>query len=296
MNHLSKNKFTPLFFVLSILWYLPGMAQEKTETRKLKILTYNVKFLPRFLVHIRHHPLKRAPLIADAILSDSVDIVVLQEVFDARARKILEKKMTYHFPYIIGPGANRPKGWKRGSGVMVLSRFPLKPLEKTVYSQCKKIDCVARKGVMAVQVDFNGQILQVFGTHMQSEGSVPLMMLQHKEFGEVLRQYSQQGVPQISLGDFNTAKEDTVLYRNLLKELQSEDGDLIGDLPFTFDHTQNDMDYSKDKPGVIDYVFYKGNGVPLQRATREVRIYRKRWSKHNQDLSDHFAVLAHFEF
>ena len=271
-------------------------AQQNSGKKEIKILTYNVKFLPNFLAHIKHFPVKRAPYIADAVLHDSVDVVVYQEMFDARARRILEKKMAHDFPYMIGPRGHKPKGWKRGSGVMVMSKYPLKPLGKTVYSKCKKIDCVARKGVMVVEVDFNGQPLQFFGTHMQAGGGLELKKMQHKEFGEVMRHYEKSNVPQISLGDFNTHKEDTVMYNNLLRELQSQDGPLTGALQFTSDHTLNDMDKPSDKRSVIDYILYRGNGIELKSATREVRAYRKQWSKKHKDLSDHFAVLATFGF
>lgn len=294
--HLSKNTITTILIVFFILIFFNVTAQEKNVTKRIKILTYNVKFLPSFLVHIKHFPVRRAPLIADALLQDSLDIIVYQEMFDARARRILEKKMKHSFPYMIGPRNNKPKGWKRGSGVMVMSKYPLKPLEKTIYSKCKKIDCVAKKGVLAVEVDFNGQPLQFFGTHMQAGGGKELKKLQHKEFGEVLKRHEKQGVPQISLGDFNTHKEDPEMYANLLRELQSEDGDLTGELQYTSDHTLNDMDKPNEKRSVIDYVLYKGNGVKLKSAKREVRAYTKRWSKRNKDLSDHFAVLADFEF
>lgn len=293
---LSKNTFTAALLMFFLLNFLVVSAEDKREGKRIKILTYNVKFLPNFLAHIKHFPVRRAPLIAEALLKDSLDIIVYQEMFDARARRILEKKMKHDFPYMIGPRANKPKGWKRGSGVMVMSKYPLKPLEKTVYSKCKKVDCVARKGVMAVEVDFNGQPLQLFGTHMQAGGGKELKKLQHKEFGEVLKRHEKQGVPQISLGDFNTHKEDPDMYGNLLRELQSEDGDLIGELQYTSDHTINDMDEPNDKKSVIDYVLYKGNGVKLKSAKRQVRAYTKRWSKRNKDLSDHFAVLANFEF
>lgn len=296
--YLSKNKFIGFVCLLFAAIILPEstFAKDKLQKKELRILSYNVQFLPNFLRHIQHFPRKRAPYISKAVLGDSVDIVVFQEIFDAPARKTLIKELESTFPYIVGPRKNKPKGWKRGTGVLIMSKYPLTPLEKIKYSKCKGIDCLANKGVIAVEMNFNGQSIQIYGTHMQAEGSVNLMKLQHHEFGQLLKKYEKKNTPQISLGDFNTEKVDTLLYHNLLNELQSEDGGFTGELQKTFDGNKNDMSRSDNESGVIDYILYKGNGIKLKSAERRIRAYQHKWGKKNKDLSDHYALLADFKF
>lgn len=292
---LSKNKLTALLLLFSVTLSFRSFSQEN-HPKQVKILTYNVQFLPNFLVHIKHFPRKRAALIAEAVLRDSVDIVVFQEIFDAPARKTLIKEMRHEFPYMIGPRTNKPKSWKRGTGVMIMSRTSLTPLEKFHFSKCKGVDCLAKKGIMIVETEVKGQALQIFGTHLQADGKREMMELQHREFGAALKRHEKANVPQISLGDFNTLNTDTALYNNMIQSLQSEDGPISGELKNTFDHSKNDMNKYDDEMGVLDYILYKGNGIEPKSVTRRVIPYQKRWSKRNKDLSDHYALLATFEF
>ncbi|HRP38182.1 MAG: sphingomyelin phosphodiesterase [Chitinophagales bacterium] len=295
---LSKNKFIGIISLLLIAILLPEntFAKDKIQKKELRILSYNIQFLPNFLRHIQHFPRKRAPFIGKAVLGDSVDVVVFQEMFDAPARKALIKELEGTFPYIVGPRKNKPKGWKRGTGVMIMSKYPITPLEKIKFSKCKGIDCLANKGVVAVQLNFDGQPIQIYGTHLQAEASEELLRLQHHEFGQLLKKYEKKNIPQISLGDFNTTKADTALYHNLLTELQSEDGNLTGEIQNTFDSNVNDMQKPTGERGVIDYILYKGNGIKLKSAKRQVRAYQHKWGKKNKDLSDHYALLADFKF
>ncbi len=292
-------KIIPKFlWCIVLLFAAANLLEAQPHSPKLlRILTYNVQFLPGFAIHLKHFPHKRALHIADAIIADSIDVVVFQEMFDARGRRMLEKKMRDVFPYMVGPGSNKPKGWRKGSGVMMMSRYPLKPLEKIKYSECKGIDCLAGKGVMAVEVDYPLQRFQIFGTHLQAFSVGDVMLSQLNDFGALLRKHQMPDVPQFSAGDFNIRKADTVLYAALLRALQSEDGELTGEVQWTSDFATNDMNHYKDEyRDLIDYILYKGNGIQPQSIKREVKIYRHRWSKRNQDLSDHFGVMMEVGF
>jgi len=280
------------FFLLSFFAVAQDMVPQKKE---LTILSWNIKFLPRFLGHIKHYPMKRVPLIAQKLIDNQADIIVFQEAFDRSCNKKLKKLLTPYYPYCIGP-ANQKGGFKISSGVMIMSKLPLKELGTVDFKECEKEDCMARKGALLVETVFEGQRLQVLGTHLEAGGGRNLKTTQYVELAGLLDKFREDGVPQFACGDFNTSSADTVLYPRMLSILHAEDGSVTGELQYTSDHLLNDMDsYNPDDRDVIDYVLYRGNGVKVS-MTREVFRHLHRWSKKHQDLSDHFGVKAVLSF
>jgi endonuclease/exonuclease/phosphatase family metal-dependent hydrolase len=112
-------------------------------------------------------------------------------------------------------------------------------------------------------------------------------------------QFRKDGVPQIAAGDFNTKKfQDTTWYDQLVNILGTEDGPLLSEQQYSSDSYINDIKIQrgdKKKRGVIDFIFYRSNGADAT-INRYVRMPRWQWSKHRQDLSDHFAVEAQIRF
>jgi endonuclease/exonuclease/phosphatase family metal-dependent hydrolase len=273
-----------------------SFAQPVEEKKELTILSWNIKFLPRFLGHIHHYPMKRVPLIAQKLIDSPVDIVVFQEAFDRSCNKKLKKLLLPYYPYCIGP-ANQKGGFKISSGVMIMSKLPIKELGTVDFKECEKEDCMARKGALLVETTFNGQRIQILGTHLEAGGGPDLKTTQYVELAGLLDKYKEANVPQLACGDFNTAKTNPVLYPRLLDLLHAEDGPLTGELQYTSDHALNDMDgYIPDDRDVIDYIFYRGNGVQPSFVKREVVRHTQQWHKKHKDLSDHFAVLMTIRF
>ena len=266
-------------------------AVQKSDT--LRILSYNAKMLPRIFPHLKHYPVKRARLIPKYILADSIDIVVFQEMFDAKARHLLTKGLKHEMPYMIGPGNLRPKGYEKGSGVLIMSRYPFKFLEKIKYNRCKGTpDCRARKGVILVEVNDGKRTYQIAGTHMQAGGGREIKQSQIEQAAELMKQFRKDGVPQIFCGDFNVRNSDTIMFPKLLKDCESDCGTFSGELQYTSDHLLNDMyDYNPSKRNTVDHILYKGNGIEPQFVARTVKAYKERYHKKHVDLSDHYALL-----
>ena len=276
----------------------PNHSKNDTVTaREVSIMTYNIKMLPRGANSFVHHfPLKRARLIPDKLIEEGADVIVFQEAFDGIAVRILRKKLKVAYPYNMGFQNRKVISYKRAGGVLIFSKYPLKEIESIRYSQCKGIDCAGNKGAMLVEVAHPAGRFQVFGTHMQAGGGKELKESQYAEVGELLRRHEQAGVPQFAAGDFNTKKADPVLYDTLVRALQAEDGTISGDLQYTSDHSLNDMeDYKPEKRNVIDYVFYKGNGIKPISTKRYVRRFTQQWDAKHKDLSDHFAMVLRMQ-
>jgi len=287
-----------LLFSASSLFLFSNATQPTTQavakSDTLRILSYNVKMLPRIFPHLRHYPVKRARLIPKYILADSIDVVIFQEMFDAKARHLLTKGLKDEMPYMIGPGNLRPKGYKKGSGVLIMSRYPFKFLEKIKYNDCEGTpDCRARKGVILVEVNDGKRTYQISGTHMQAGGGKELKMKQIEQAAALMKQFRKEGVPQISCGDFNVHFTDTILYPKLLNDFECVSGSFCGEQQFTSDHKLNDLykNRNPNKRNTVDHILYRGNGIEPKYVERTVKIYKERYHKNHEDLSDHYALL-----
>ena len=293
----------PVALSLLVLLFLNvAHADEPSISSKeeLRILSWNIKMLPRLIKRVRVGPIKRSRVIPQQIINDSIDIVVFQEAFDVRARRILKRKLRDTYPYRIGPANKKFMALKTNSGIVMYSKIPLEHLEEIDFEQCEGDDCFARKGALLVEAEYQGTKFQLLGTHLEAGGTRELKISQYIEIWKLIKKHQQDGVPQLLAGDFNTHKfRREELYNIMLETLDAEDGDLLGELKFTTDELGNDMNPAGKqgaKQGVIDFILYRGNGVQPKSMIREVRQYQQNWRVDHSDLSDHNAVLMRVRF
>jgi endonuclease/exonuclease/phosphatase family metal-dependent hydrolase len=288
---------TKLLTLLALLFSLQAISAPEENAvndtaKQISILTWNIKMLPRGATFLKHHPIKRARIIPEILLKESADIIVFQESYDGKAVRMIRKRLKEMYPYCEGLQNRKIITYKRAGGVLIFSKYPLKELESIKYTWLEGIDKMAAKGALLVEVKHPVKTFQLLGTHMEAGGSQELKSSQYKEAGELLRRHEKTGVPQFACGDFNTRKIDSVLYPRLMNSLQMEDGDICTELKCTSDHALNDMyNYDPNKRNLIDFVFFKSNGLQPVTTTRSVMRYEKQWSKKHKDLSDHFAVF-----
>jgi endonuclease/exonuclease/phosphatase family metal-dependent hydrolase len=282
-----------LVIFLLIFFANAAMAGDNATdgAKDLRILTYNIKMLPRYIRRTHHYPIIRARIIPAYITEENPDIIVFQEAFDTRADRILRKRLHTKYPHILGP-VNKKPGFKINGGVMIFSKYPLKQIGAIQYSRCSDEDCWARKGVLLAEVNDGKHIFQLAGTHMNGGGTLDLKKSQYREMGALVKQYAQPGIPQILAGDYNTNFYEKPFYDAMIQSLDAQDGPLTGAEGFTDDHLQNDMeDYDPKDRKVIDFVLYRPNGVQPKSISRTIRQYCCQWAKNHCDLSDHYAVL-----
>ncbi len=285
-----KN-YLPLFALL-LSCKAFSAPNNDTTSNQISILTWNIKMLPRGATFLDHHPILRARIIPGVLMKESPDVIVFQESYDGKAVRMLRRKLKPMYPYNQGYQNRKVITYKRAGGVLMFSKYPMKEIESIKYTHLEGIDKLARKGAMLVEVEHPAKKFQLLGTHMEAGGSKELKITQYVEAGELLKRHEQQGIPQFACGDFNTKRVDTLLYPKLISCLQMEDGNICTELKCTSDHLLNDMDtYNPERRNLIDYVFFKGNGVTPINTTRSVMSYEQQWNKKHKDLSDHYAVI-----
>lgn len=278
-----------ILFLFGLIFCL--CSSSIAQNQPIKILSYNIQFLPRWIAHLNHKPMKRVPHLASELLKDSIDVLVLQEAFSKPCNKKLIQLLKPLYPYHIGP-ANEDKTAKLSSGVLILSRTPLTELGSIDFVDCEKEDCYARKGALLVQTQIQGIDWQILGTHMEAGGTRDLKRRQYLEIKGLLDLHKKEHITQLLCGDFNINRAKD-LYPLMVEELELSDSEPIGELKFSADHSLNDMNkIEPDHKSLIDYVFVRNAPQPNFTITREVMRYQANWHKKRRDLSDHFAILA----
>jgi endonuclease/exonuclease/phosphatase family metal-dependent hydrolase len=273
----------------------------------LKILSWNIQMLPRGINH--NGKAKRSKIIAQQLKSLRYDVVVFQELFYRRSRRIIAKELQSEFPAQTNVLNKKSIALKTNGGVMIFSRHPIKEVREIRFNDRSGPDRLSRKGAMLAEIEFKGKPIHVIGTHLQAFGMQETMYSQYQQlYDELLKPYSKNGIPQFICGDFNTIKtvpknlpanlpknfeQRIARYETMLQTLQASDGELNGEQQFTMDRPNNDLcKKRKEFRLLLDYFLFRPMTSNLTIAKRKVQIIRYSWRTGNKDLSDHFALEA----
>lgn len=273
----------------------------------LKILSWNIQMLPRGINH--NGKAKRARAIAEQLKKSPYDVVVFQELFYRRSRRIITKGLQSEFLAQTKVLNNKSIALKTNGGVMIFSRHPIKEVKEIRFKDRSGPDRLSRKGAMLAEINVNGKIIQVIGTHLQAFGMQETMYNQYQQlFDKLLNPNEKNGIPQFICGDFNTIKtipknlpanlpknfeQRIARYETMLQTLKASDGELDGEQQYTMDRPNNDLcKKRKEFRLLLDYFLFRPMTSNLTIAKRTVQIIRYPWRTGNKDLSDHFALEA----
>ncbi len=291
--------------VIAVLLIIPAPSHGQDT---LRVLSWNIQMLP--FPAPPHGKAKRARAIASILKEQNHDIVVFQEAFKRRSRRILRRELSNAFPHQTDVLNQKTFSIKTNGGVMIFSRHPIATVHEIRFTKRTGYDKFARKGAMLAEIQFHGKSIQVLGTHLQAFGTDDILISQYNQMKtELLDRRQRNGVPQFLLGDFNTRKVPSVpvglssttpmpqtRYSAMLQTLEAEDGELEGPQQYTMDRPYNDLcTRRKEARLLLDYVLVRPIETNLE-VMRKVKIFRKQWTKDHQDLSDHFALEATIGF
>ncbi len=284
-NVLPKKILFTIFFLVLTKWIF-------STPDTLKILTWNIYMLPRQIMYT--HQLQRADSIVKRLHEQNPDIIILQEVFDQKAKNILVKGLQKNYPYYVGPGYKRL--FKLSSGVMVFSKFEIDCEDMVHYKDCKAVDCWAKKGGLFADIKLkNNQSIHIIGTHMQSKKGWLYDQIRNKQLKLIksLAEVNKQtDVPIIFAGDFNISPEDS-LHNDMYKKLQAIKYELNGDRIHSLTE-ENDWRVKSGEKGndLLDYILLNPNNTSAYIQQLEIIRFTAQLKKNRKDLSDHFAVMC----
>ncbi|MCB9233862.1 MAG: sphingomyelin phosphodiesterase [Bacteroidia bacterium] len=258
----------------------------------LPILSWNIAMLPRFVS--RFDKPERARHIARVLKDSDYQVIIFQEAFFRKSRRILRKGLGDAFPWQYGPANRGGLDHRTNSGIWIVSRIPLKYLNEIQFTQvATSDDKLARKGALMLEGSWEGQDFQVVGTHLNAGGPDSVRRSQMTEIAELLLEPNQrEGVPQFVCGDMNT-RHDEPRYDFMLQTFQAVDGPYSGERQFTTDSQTNDLRKKPEqqtKRHRIDFILYRGNGCAEPWLDRQIPIIESQWSPEHKSLSDHHPV------
>ncbi|MCS6933944.1 MAG: sphingomyelin phosphodiesterase [Chitinophagales bacterium] len=271
--------------------------------RQLNILSWNIYMLPKF-VPLRGR-ISRAHAIVDTLLHTDYDIIVFQEAFLEKARRIISEGLRAKFPYQYGPANPAQNKIRTNSGVYVISSIPLKVLGTIEFRDKAGPDAFARKGAIMLEGEWNCRPFQILGTHLQADAQPRIRKKQFEQlFTELILPHRRDSVVQIICGDMNTEREFEEAYCDMLHCLDAEDGELSGIHKYTHDSERNEiaraMAGKKKYRHQLDYVLVRTNGAKIKSSKRVVTIFTRLWKagprKKGKDLSDHYGVAYQVKF
>jgi len=256
---------------IGLTYFTPLKANNLPDDKQLKVLTWNIYSLP-FIINTTNRK-ERAKGVVETLKKSDYDVIVFQETFHKKSFRILEEGLAKTFPFAIK--VERHYGFlKYHHGIYIVSKYPLNLLGTLAFKRCHGTDCLSRKGAILVELEKQGQVFQVLGTHLQSglkNKREKIRTSQRQQLNAFLKTYSKPQVPQLLCGDFNTDFNNPKRRKALFKDLAIE--------PLK-------IPYKSTWPNV--YIFVKKNGFRLKSKMYQALSFFNK--KKRLALSDHKAV------
>ncbi|NUM54400.1 MAG: endonuclease/exonuclease/phosphatase family protein [Candidatus Hydrogenedentes bacterium] len=283
----------------------------------IKVITYNVQFLPGIAEgqNKRPDPEYRAKRIAEEV--GKFDIVALQETFEERHRTAIKESVKAAWNGQLNAFESpKPAGFLTNGGCLLLTRLPILATGAVVYKNFSspkeygfRADGFAAKGAIWARIargeSAKDDYIDVFVTHLEARAD-DKRPLQYKELAEFIKAKSDPNRPLLLVGDLNT--RGMAEYRNdpgsqysvMMKAFGEARGEAgISDTWLTLmgDQLGGTTDQESDTVGRrIDYILL-GNPKPpiaqLKPLAIKVNTYQ---DPKVTALSDHNAVEAEFEW
>ena len=225
---------------------------------------------------------ERFPLILDTLLTESPDVIGLQEVcLPIQQAEVIADALngqTEH-PYRVFTG--QKWGEDLDEGIAMLSRLPVRVYEHTNLPETSRL-------AQRLQIMINGQSVDIVNTHLHHrpwfEETIRLPQMQH-----ILRwMFERVGDYRwILMGDMNAAPTSSTI-QAAVQHLTS----VLPEGTITFPAPLRAREYASDLALQIDYVLYDASRLQLVNSAVIAR------QTHPQDptlsASDHYGVAAEF--
>lgn len=272
-------------FILLLLF--PTLA----HSSDLRILSMNTCMLPKPIKETLQEI--RQDVIPAQLENTNYDLLIFEEAFTAGFHHKLISKLKKNYPFNYYLGKKLPFDSVFGSGVFVMSRYPIKILKTIHYKKCAGVDCYASKGAVVFEVRLpSGKVVQVAGTHLNSHGD-DVKLEQFNELKKMFKNVKQPGVPQILVGDLNSPFGDSE-FSQALEILGMSYTNLIT-VPQVTSGRVNDCYKTPRRGKWLDHVLIDKEDASV-RSTLEVVNLEFNYDGKVCPSSDHQAVEANLYF
>jgi len=288
----------------------------------VRIVAYNVHLLPDLAARVAGKRSKsnyRAQAIGEQLAA--YDLVGISEAFDRDySQTLLDTLQAHsadHLSAVQGP--QRSGRHLIGSGLMLLSRWPIEVSHTMTYSHASrfftsgfKADGFAAKGAVHARLqlgDDSSAAIDCFLTHLESQSS-SAREKQIAELAEFIAEYASVDLPMVVMGDFNVTADSSFSldpvptdtpYQKLLRALSYRDRQLIdvGTTCHQHGHHGTSDALAQDGDRRIDYIFLSNPTMTTHAQLAPVEACTLPMFDNQvpeASLSDHLAVACQTRF
>jgi endonuclease/exonuclease/phosphatase family metal-dependent hydrolase len=257
----------------------------------------------------------RRDVIIQNLLKVDVECVGLSEVWANKSKNLIISGVASKFPYSAWD--NNSNRLEIGSGLLLLSKYPLQNIEFHRYSDLVGPDHLSQKGFLSAEMEHPTTPIQIIVTHTQADNDQAAIHARKENITQLVNGLQAVGgnLPMALLGDLNIAGEDeagkpTDEYQELIKAL-SQCGlddcfrryapDPKRNPGVTYDAVNNKLiwrfapdDRVQKIQQRIDYVFARGASTTL--AEIPITQFSFQELLVTYDLSDHYPLVVDLKF
>lgn len=277
-----------LFLVVFLFSLIPG-----AQAYDFKVLSWNVYMLPKPIKQSLQKT--RTRVIPEQLKKTDYDLILLQEAFMGSFRKAVSRELMASHPhtYYLKNPYHAPTIF--GSGLYVLSKFPMKILGHAYFNNCAAADCFASKGAALMEITLpDDQKIHVMNTHLQAtkiNGSIRMKQL--GQIHSLLARHGRSGVPQFLIGDLNIDDDDPQFLLGLAF-LGMDYARLVGPVLQTSGR-KNPCYKVSGKPSWVDHMWF-ANYAGISASNLVVKNFEFERKGKVCPSSDHHAIEAEFYF
>jgi len=261
----------------------------------IKILTYNMYLLPPGIGG-RNGAFKTERLYEFIhFYMQNYDIICLQEVFGMFSKRLdILINAAKEYNYYIVTKKHSILEWPIfpiDSGLVILSRFPIKDVGFCAFPRGSHADMFAQKGILYCKIQIDNQLINIYNLHMQAQEYKEIRKIQL----QTLCNYIKPNFPTIICGDFNIAFNN-IEYNILKNAMYSIDKNAKNTLQSVNNYCN--MLYSSGiqngNEELIDYIWLLfNNNISIKEST--IKTFPSKSIHYNQ-LSDHNAICTTINF
>lgn len=286
------------FFVLFLLAFsLEAFAQN------VSVLTWNTFLIPPPFNSTKQE--ERADLMAKKLMAMNDDIIFFQEAFFDTKREQIIRELISVYPYVAIPHEGHGFFQLTGSGLFIVSKYPMKVLDQVIFDDCAGTDCLASKSAILVEITLpdgqKGKTIQMVNTHLQAWNGTHEIAIRRKQLRQIKEMMSANaklGVAQVLVGDLNINGKLETEYTDSLILMEMTSAPLEGRFDSSNGFSTSDC---FENPGGapegewIDHLWLNSNGTDTEIHAKKVVPILDQLGIKLCPLSDHHAVRAQIE-
>ena len=255
------------------------------EANSLRVLSWNIKMFPAPYGWFQNSKYRAENIIEALKESELYDVILFQEAFSGKIRKIIFNGLKTIYPHQITP-KDQTIFYKTNSGLWVISRTPITLIDEISFSQLRNWDTFSSKGAKLYSVTKNKQEFYLINTHLQSDYEKEYRDVRSSQYSEIndglILPNLKSGLPIFLCGDLNISKPPQL--NELLDKLKFENGPLSGKILYS---TLSDKK-------LVDYILVKTNFFKFQSIERKIQNMSINLFIDPIQLSDHYPVEGIF--